>query len=62
MRTGIGREMMRLFSSRHESIIADPRGRAARFEQKHGHAPRRAAQRELAQVSNFARPEAGRAR
>ena len=51
---GISGEMMRLFSSRRESITADLRERAARFEQLYGRAP---SQRELAQVaqaSNFA--------
>jgi hypothetical protein len=44
---GISGEMMRLFSSRRESITADLRGRAARFEQRYGRAP---SQRELAQL------------
>ena len=35
---GISGEMMRLFSSRRESITADLRGRASRFEQQHGRA------------------------
>jgi conjugative relaxase-like TrwC/TraI family protein len=48
---GISGEMMRLFSSRRESISADLRVRAARFEQRCGRAP---SQRELAQASNFA--------
>ena len=51
---GVSGEMMRLFSSRRESITADLRGRAAWFEQRYGRAP---SQRELAQVaqaSNFA--------
>jgi hypothetical protein len=51
---GISGEMMRLFSSRRESITADLRARAARFEQRYGRAP---SQRELAQLgqgSNFA--------
>jgi hypothetical protein len=46
--------MMRVFSSRRESITADLRERAARFEQRYGRAP---SQRELAQLgraSNFA--------
>ena len=42
---GISWEMMRVFSSRRESITADLRGRAARFEQRYGRAP---SQRELA--------------
>jgi hypothetical protein len=33
---GISGEMMRVFSSRRESITADLRVRAARFEQRHG--------------------------
>jgi conjugative relaxase-like TrwC/TraI family protein len=52
--SGISAEMMRLFSSRRESITADLRARAARFEQRSGRAP---SQRELAQLgqsSNFA--------
>jgi hypothetical protein len=36
---GIGGEMMRLFSSRRQSITADLRERAERFEQRHGRAP-----------------------
>jgi len=51
---GISGEMMRLFSSRRESITADLRARAARFEQRYGRAP---SQRELAQLalaSNYA--------
>jgi len=50
---GITGEMMRVFSSRRESITADLRTRAARFEQRYGRAP---SQRELAhltQASNF---------
>jgi hypothetical protein len=35
---GISSEMIRLFSSRRESITADLRGRAARFEQRYGRA------------------------
>ena len=42
---GIGGAMMRVFSSRRESITADLRLRAARFEQRYGRAP---SQRELA--------------
>jgi conjugative relaxase-like TrwC/TraI family protein len=51
---GISGEMMRVFSSRRDSITADLRLRAARFEQRYGRAP---SQRELAQLgqsSNFA--------
>ena len=47
---GISGEMMRLFSSRRQSITADLRARAARFEAQYGRAP---SQRELAQASNF---------
>src|SRR4051794_15403632 len=51
--SGISGAMMRLFSSRRESITADLRVRAARFEQAYGRAP---SQRELAhlgQAANF---------
>src|SRR5262249_52738632 len=50
---GISGEMMRLFSSRRESITADLRGRAARFEQRHGRAPSQRELAHLAQASNF---------
>src|SRR6266516_4011278 len=50
---GISGEMMRLFSSRRESIIADLRGRAARFEQRYGRAPSQRELAHLAQASNF---------
>jgi hypothetical protein len=43
--TGISGEMMRLFSSRRESITADLRARATQFEQRYGRKP---SQRELA--------------
>ena len=46
--------MMRLFSSRRESITADLRGRAARFEQQYGRAPSQRELARLAQASNFA--------
>ena len=36
---GVSGEMMRLFSSRRESITADLRARATQFEQRHGRAP-----------------------
>ena len=36
---GISGQMMRLFSSRRESITSDLRERAARFEQRYGRAP-----------------------
>jgi len=52
--TGIGGEMMRVFSSRRESISADLRGRAARFEQRYGRAPTQRELAHLAQASNFA--------
>ena len=51
--TGIGGAMMRLFSSRRESITADLRGRAARFEQRYGRAPSQRELAQLAQASNF---------
>ena len=51
---GISGEMMRLFSSRRESITADLRGRAARFEQRYGRAPSQRELAQLAQASNFA--------
>jgi hypothetical protein len=50
---GISGQMMRLFSSRRESITADVRGRAARFEQRYGRAPSQRELAQLAQVSNF---------
>jgi conjugative relaxase-like TrwC/TraI family protein len=51
---GISGEMMRLFSSRRESITADLRTRAARFEQRYGRAPSQRELAQLAQASNFA--------
>ena len=45
---------MRLFSSRRESITADLRARAARFEQQYGRAPSQRELARLAQASNFA--------
>jgi conjugative relaxase-like TrwC/TraI family protein len=51
---GISGEMMRLFSSRRESITADVRARAARFEQRYGRAPSQREVAQLAQASNFA--------
>ena len=51
---GISGEMMRLFSSRRESITAALRDRAAQFERRYGRSP---SQRELAQLgqsANFA--------
>jgi conjugative relaxase-like TrwC/TraI family protein len=50
---GISGEMMRLFSSRRESISADLRVRAARFEQRYGRAPSQRELAQLAQASNF---------
>ena len=50
---GIGGAMMRVFSSRRESITADLRGRAARFEQRYGRAPSQRELAHLAQASNF---------
>ena len=46
--------MMRLFSSRRESITADLRERAARFETQYGRAPSQRELARLAQASNFA--------
>jgi conjugative relaxase-like TrwC/TraI family protein len=51
---GITGEMMRLFSSRRESITADLRARAARFEQQYARAPSQRELARLAQASNFA--------
>ncbi len=51
---GIFGEMMRLFSSRRESITADLRARAARFERAYGRAPSQRGLAQLAQSSNFA--------
>ena len=50
---GVSGEMMRLFSSRRESITADLRARAARFEQRYGRAPSQRELAHLAQASNF---------
>ena len=50
---GISGEMMRVFSSRRESITADLRGRAARFKQRYGRAPSQRELAQLAQASNF---------
>jgi len=50
---GISGQMMRVFSSRRESITADVRGRAARFEQRYGRAPSQRELAHLAQASNF---------
>src|SRR5690242_461576 len=51
--TGISGAMMRLFSSRRESITADLRGRAAQFEQRYGRQPCQRELAHLAQASNF---------
>ena len=51
---GVSGEMMRVFSSRRESITADLRGRAARFEQRYGRKPSQRELAHLAQASNFA--------
>jgi hypothetical protein len=50
---GISGEMMRLFSSRRESITADLRKRAAQFEQRYGRKPSQRELAQLAQASNF---------
>ena len=52
--TGISGEMMRLFSSRRESITADVRARAAHFERRYGRKPSQRELAHLAQASNFA--------
>ena len=45
--------MMRLFSSRRESITADVRARAAQFEQRSGRKPSQRELARLAQAANF---------
>ena len=50
---GISGQMMRLFSSRRESITADVRARAAHFEQRYGREPSQRELAHLAQASNF---------
>ena len=50
---GISGQVMRLFSSRRESITADVRARAAQFEQRYGRAPSQRELAHLAQASNF---------
>ena len=50
---GISGDMMRVFSSRRESITADLRARAARFEQRYGRKPSQRELAQLAQASNF---------
>jgi conjugative relaxase-like TrwC/TraI family protein len=51
---GISGDMMRLFSSRRQSITADLRARAARPEAQYGRAPSQRELARLAQASNFA--------
>ena len=50
---GISGDMMRVFSSRRESITADLRDRATRFEQRYGRKPSQRELAHLAQASNF---------
>jgi hypothetical protein len=50
---GIPGRMMRLFSSRRESITTDLRAHAAQFEQRYGRAPSQRELAQLAQASNF---------
>ena len=50
---GISGQMMRLFSSRRESITADVRARATQFEQRYGREPSQRELAHLAQASNF---------
>jgi AAA domain/TrwC relaxase len=50
---GISGEMMRVFSTRRESITADLRARATRFEEQYGRAPSQRELAHLAQASNF---------
>jgi len=50
---GISGQMMRLFSSRRESITADLRDRATQFEQRVGRKPSQRELTRLAQASNF---------
>jgi conjugative relaxase-like TrwC/TraI family protein len=50
---GISGQMMRVFSSRRESITADLRTRAARFEQHYGRKPSQRELAQLAQAANF---------
>jgi conjugative relaxase-like TrwC/TraI family protein len=50
---GISGEMMRLFSSRRESITQDLRARAAQFETQYGRPPSQRELAQLAQASNF---------
>ncbi|HJY66772.1 MAG TPA: AAA family ATPase, partial [Streptosporangiaceae bacterium] len=50
---GISGQMMRLFSSRRESITADVRARATQFEQRYGREPSQRELAHLAQAANF---------
>jgi conjugative relaxase-like TrwC/TraI family protein len=50
---GVSGEMMRLFSSRRQSITADLRARATEFERRYGRAPSQREVAQLAQASNF---------
>jgi conjugative relaxase-like TrwC/TraI family protein len=50
---GISGAMMRVFSSRRESITADLRARATRFEQQYKRKPSQRELAQLAQASNF---------
>jgi hypothetical protein len=50
---GISGQMMRLFSSRRESITVDVRARAAQFERRYGRAPSQRELAQLAQAANF---------
>src|SRR5580700_239901 len=50
---GISGQMMRVFSSRRESITADLRARATQFEQRYGRGPSQRELAHLAQASNF---------
>jgi len=52
---GISGGMMPLFSSRRQSITADLRARAARFEAQYSRAPSQRELARLAQASNFVR-------
>jgi hypothetical protein len=50
---GISGQLMRVFSSRRESITADLRDRATRFEQRYGRKPSQRELAQLAQAANF---------
>jgi conjugative relaxase-like TrwC/TraI family protein len=51
---GISGEMMRVFSSRRESITSDLRERATRFAQRYGRPPSQRELAQLAQAANYA--------